>query len=920
MKFATAKRRRKQGWLWKYTAMYLLIAAAMIACLVLSGKSFIWGTDSFAQQYTTLGYVGRLLRALFSGKGISAFEYSLGQGMDALATLGYYGLTDPLQWLGAFFTGDGVSLYYHFLIFFYIYFAGLIFCYFIHRYVVENGNEWLVALSGLIYTTSGYQTIGIIKNPYYAAGGIYLVLMLIAVERILENRKWAMMSLITLLMLMANFYLAYQTTLMVVLYILIRLAFRIRRYGVKRSAGDGFSLLGAYLLGFVLSMAFLLPSAINFVSSGRVDVSAGYTASLLHYPWAYYLKLAMLFCAPYDYAGYWALQSFCPLALFAVVLLFIPEKRMGGVLEDGRRNQLRACFIVLLVCLCLPLAGKVFNGFGYVTNRWSYGFAVIVCVVTAWALPKMLAAEYAGRRKLAAFGLGWAALMMLYGLVAHKIPIFDGGSNVAAVSDYGVGTKNVAGLAGGLALGTSSLCLLLMDKKIRVNPDKMIRVVAALGVLCCFAYSIGYGVVAATSSEFKKGNIAYQIENQTSAVAGQIADDSFYRVDTGSGTDNHAVLLDYKGTSYYWSMVPSWVTGHYTDLQLSTQQWQFRLDTLGSDTHLNELASVKYSVRKADEHPISLPYGYRCIDEVRQQDGEIIKIYENEYALPLGYVFDRTLPVDEYARMTPLEKRRALVSCAVLEEDAGLEPYAPSGEVEELEWKVLSSDGVELVGSELHGRKGGIITLGFAGAPDSEVYLQLNGTRLLNVNNDTDIKIDCLTADGTNRMYVILPTGNFNYNQQGVCMRLGYSEEGLSECMLRFGSDGVLAFDEMKILSVPMESYRQSVESIRARGVWDVQPEGDCIRGAVSLESAGVMQISLPYSSGWTAFVDGEEQELLRCGGMYMGLRLDAGSHQVELRYETPGLRAGAWISLCGAILFVLLWLPGRRAASKEKA
>ena len=25
--------------------------------------------------------------------------------------------------------------------------------------------------------------------------------------------------------------------------------------------------------------------------------------------------------------------------------------------------------------LCVQLMGKIFNGFGYVTNRWSYGFA-----------------------------------------------------------------------------------------------------------------------------------------------------------------------------------------------------------------------------------------------------------------------------------------------------------------------------------------------------------------------------------------------------------------------------------------------------------------------------------------------------------------------------------------------------------------
>lgn len=60
--------------------------------------------------------------------------------------------------------------------------------------------------------------------------------------------------------------------------------------------------------------------------------------------------------------------------------------------------------------------------------------------------------------------------------------------------------------------------------------------------------------------------------------------------------------------------------------------------------------------------------------------------------------------------------------------------------------------------------------------------------------------------------------------------------------------------------------------------------------------------------------MDGEEAELFRCGGMYMGLRLDAGAHRVEARYETPGLRVGAWISLAGVLIALALAILSRRA------
>ena len=99
-------------WVKRYTLVYLAVALPMLALLLLSGKTFIYGGDALYQQYPTLVYTARAVRRLFAGYGFRMVDFSLGQGMDSLNMLAYYGLTDPVQWLAALVPEGGLEVYY----------------------------------------------------------------------------------------------------------------------------------------------------------------------------------------------------------------------------------------------------------------------------------------------------------------------------------------------------------------------------------------------------------------------------------------------------------------------------------------------------------------------------------------------------------------------------------------------------------------------------------------------------------------------------------------------------------------------------------------------------------------------------------------------------------------------------------------
>ena len=59
-----------------------------------------------------------------------------------------------------------------------------------------------------------------------------------------------------------------------------------------------------------------------------------------------------------------------------------------------------------------------------------------------------------------------------------------------------------------------------------------------------------------------------------------------------------------------------------------------------------------------------------------------------------------------------------------------------------------------------------------------------------------------------------------------------------------------------------------------------------------------ILCVTIPYSKGWKATVNGKRAKIYKANGMFMGIVMKKGTQSVKLDYETPGLKIGACISL----------------------
>ncbi len=73
------------------------------------------------------------------------------------------------------------------------------------------------------------------------------------------------------------------------------------------------------------------------------------------------------------------------------------------------------------------------------------------------------------------------------------------------------------------------------------------------------------------------------------------------------------------------------------------------------------------------------------------------------------------------------------------------------------------------------------------------------------------------------------------------------------------------------------------------------EPESMAI--ATTATAPGLLVVSEVYESGWRAYVDGAEVDLLPANLALRGIPIPAGEHVVDLRYEPRSLQIGLWIS-----------------------
>ncbi len=368
----------------------------------------------------------------------------------------------------------------------------------------------------------------------------------------------------------------------------------------------------------------------------------------------------------------------------------------------------------------------------------------------------------------------------------------------------------------------------------------------------------------------------------------------------------------------------------------------FKIAGLDDRAWLAALASVGYyAVEQGKE--FQLPYGYKLVREFKRGK-KIYGLYENQYFLPFGITYDSYMTesqLEEETRKDGVKLQELMLKTVILDEasltdeTSGFQKQiagvnrrssAPALSSKEIPYEIQSTNQVEIrEGKAVVKKNGGSLTLRLKEpVSEAELYLYLPGYQMAQKNR-TYCDITAVRGKQKKTIRALTNQWNWYFGREEYLFHLGMAEgeEGETLCKIRFQFKGSFELEKLRIIAQGMENYGETMQARKEHAMEHVVTDKNCIRGDVTVPSDQLLFLSIPYSEGWKALVNGKKTSVCRANTAYMALPLKAGDNAVELYYETPYLRLGLAISLAGLLACAGYWITcsilAKRAAGKKE-
>lgn len=810
---------------------------------------------------------------VLTGDASGFYSWNAGMGLNFYALISYYlgGFLTPLIF---FFSKDAMPLALYFLTLLKIGLASTAFwVYAKERFKLKMPiNVALATAYGLMSFTLAHSEMIMWMDAF-----IYFPLIILGIDRLLEQRKPKCLFFSYLMLFLTNYYFGFMIGIFSVLYFLVRYVLDFKTYKA-RLIPYGITSLSAGLGSLVMIWPMLMDLHYNGqplspISSLFVKGSNPFMPFLRQVLGSY--DTTKYNADPYIYIG---------LIPFIFMLYYFFNKHIERKYKIG--FGLLGLFVLLSFYLePLNLAWQGFHAPVFFPFRFSFVFSFFTIMLAGYAMEHV---EKEDIRTIVGLTAG-VFFVMTIGIIIE--------------SDKNYHWMPVVLLSFTFLFIVAYLLLFVMTSKHRITAKWM--TIGLSVTMIGETFINAHYVMNRMHHEWPyiKVGTFYSHDKDIKKLIGDTQEangDNFYRTEyicPGEYSNNDSFKYGFSSVHMFSSVRNVPMSRAMDRLGYRNPQHNgLVMDYKNNTMLMDSLVGVRFNI---SEEPLQ-KYGFKKVDKAGD-----LTLYENQYVLPTGVQTDASIKALNLPQnATVIERQQAFVN-ALLGEDIPLytmiKPKVTS--IENAAYKKKSGH-KELWLTQNCSDKGEVnykVTI----PAGSQAYLVVHS-----VNPQGGAfypQVEVTSPKVTNEFTNLRLVGEF-YN-------LGqYKKEKTIKIRLR-GKNELMKLNPPMVMVINNDAYKQAMEKLQSRGV-DFHMKGNQATATVNTDKATRIFTTIPYDRGWTLKIDGKTQKIQSAvNGGFISFNVPKGKHHIKLTFVPLGLKVGIMVSIMGLLMFGLfdLWYERRR-------
>ena len=186
----------------------------------------------------------------------------------------------------------------------------------------------------------------------------------------------------------------------------------------------------------------------------------------------------------------------------------------------------------------------------------------------------------------------------------------------------------------------------------------------------------------------------------------------------------------------------------------------------------------------------------------------------------------------------------------------------------------------------------GTISLIFTPETDDPIYLEMAGTM-----GEEDLE---MTLNGE-------PYDFYPVQSKPVLLSVAKNQKGQPQTLRITVKDDGFEFSKLNLFSLNSSLLNERLEQTKAQELKLETFSATHFAGTMDVFEDSTVLTTIPYSTGWKVWVDGQEVETYKILDSLLGFTISKGTHRIEYRYTTPFLLEGSLVSIASLLLLIFI-------------